>query len=278
VEDRDFGPVDPTLSVLRVETVAGAPLGHVVHFSGHPTTAMGVDELLSADYPGVLLAETEATVGGVGLFVQGTCGNINLEIGERKFEHAERHGRAMGRLAAQALASADVQTDPALSIAETTLEANVRQDFKTPEDVQSMIDEVLAQWRQFETEHPGERIPSRLWNPLRKYRLEADSAEFFGPDFTVPVIAQHVRLASRNLLITPGEWFVDYALRLKAEHADARPIWIGYGNGHIGYVPTFEGWADPGYMDNPSRLINFLARGEGDRLYGLMSEWMTRQA
>ena len=105
-EAEHLGPVDRALTVLRVDATSGRPLGHLVHFNAHPTTAMGVDQLLSADYPGVLLAQTETRIGGVGVFLQGTCGNVNLEIGERAFRHAERHGRAMGELAARALEAA----------------------------------------------------------------------------------------------------------------------------------------------------------------------------
>ena len=70
------GVVDTAMTVLRVDADDGTPLGHLAHYSGHCTTAMGCGRLLSADYPAYLLAETEARAGGVGLFLQGTAGNM----------------------------------------------------------------------------------------------------------------------------------------------------------------------------------------------------------
>lgn len=269
------GPTDPTLTVFRVDRAEGGPLGHLVHFSGHCTTAMGCGRLLSADYPAWLLRETEANIGGVGIFVQGTCGNINLEVGERNYEHAERHGTAMGRLAAEVLRSVDTRSpsDP-LCVAATTFQSSVRADMRKQEEVRREMDELTAKQEQYEKDHPHELVPQRIWNPIRALRMELASLSYLKDKPTLPVHAQHVRLAGRSLLITPGEWFVEFGLKLREDHAGLRPIWIGYSNGNIAYVPTAKAWAEPGYMGRRFYPINALARGEGERLYGVLSEWM----
>ncbi|MBV9358234.1 MAG: neutral/alkaline non-lysosomal ceramidase N-terminal domain-containing protein, partial [Chloroflexi bacterium] len=46
------GPVDPTVSVLRIDDENMHPIATVVHYACHPTTAGPDNRLLSPDYPG----------------------------------------------------------------------------------------------------------------------------------------------------------------------------------------------------------------------------------
>jgi hypothetical protein len=70
------GPIDPTVSVLRIDDEDTHPIATLVHYSCHPTTAGPGNRLLSPDYPGSLRGTVETTMGGVCLFLQGAAGDI----------------------------------------------------------------------------------------------------------------------------------------------------------------------------------------------------------
>ena len=72
-------PVDPTVSVLRLDTTGGTPIAVLVNYACHPVV-FGADNLdNSADYPGVMTQVVERALGGQGLamFLQGGDGDIN---------------------------------------------------------------------------------------------------------------------------------------------------------------------------------------------------------
>lgn len=74
-----YGPVDPTVSVLRVTDAQGAVRAVLVNYACHAVVLGPTNHKLSADYPGAMRAEVEAKVGGnaVCFFLQGAAGDIN---------------------------------------------------------------------------------------------------------------------------------------------------------------------------------------------------------
>src|SRR2546423_15273817 len=72
-------PVDPMVSVLRIDQADGTPLAILVNYSCHPVV-FGSDNLqYSADYPGVMTRIVEEAWGKKPLcfFLQGAPGEIN---------------------------------------------------------------------------------------------------------------------------------------------------------------------------------------------------------
>lgn len=267
------GPTDPTLSILTVDTEDGTHLGHVMHYSAHPTTAMGVGGLLSADYPGVLVGKTEQALGGTGIFLQGAAGNINLEIGKRDYPHTERHGTAMAELVVDAVRSGDrLDGNGVLMTEETMFAARLRRDYPGAETFEAKLEELDAKRVEYEREHPSTPLPMSIWNSMRVARLGIHAKERFQEDATsISFPIQHVHLVGRRLLVVPGEWFVEFALALKKDHPGT--LWSGYGNGTIGYVPIADAWNEC-YMERCAFIFNVLDRGEGERLYGAFSAWL----
>ncbi|HEV2381548.1 MAG TPA: hypothetical protein VG206_17355 [Terriglobia bacterium] len=72
-------PVDPTVSVLRIDTVDGRPLAVLLNYACHPVI-FGPDNLqYSADYVGVMAEAVQHAMGDQPLcfFLQGADGDIN---------------------------------------------------------------------------------------------------------------------------------------------------------------------------------------------------------
>jgi hypothetical protein len=72
-------PVDPTVSVIRVDKINGSALAILTQYACHPVV-FGSDNLqYSADFPGVMKHLVEERTGGhaVSFFLQGASGDIN---------------------------------------------------------------------------------------------------------------------------------------------------------------------------------------------------------
>lgn len=93
-------PVDHSVSVIRVMHRENEALATIVNFTCHPVV-LGPDNLqISADFPGAMARHVEAQSGGLCLFLQGACGDINpfgdkTPLDEGAFEEVERMGRAL---------------------------------------------------------------------------------------------------------------------------------------------------------------------------------------
>ena len=74
-----FGPVDPTVGVIRVSDDQDVVRAVIVNYACHPVVLGPKNQKISADYPGVMRRLVEERVGSdaMCLFIQGCCGDIN---------------------------------------------------------------------------------------------------------------------------------------------------------------------------------------------------------
>lgn len=93
--DLTFGPIDPTVSVLRVEDPGGQIIGSLFAFGCHPVSVYPFrSTAISADYPAHAMRVVERAEGGVSLFALGLAGNI-VPI-RRDVGPCEQIGKALG--------------------------------------------------------------------------------------------------------------------------------------------------------------------------------------
>ncbi|HWE36253.1 MAG TPA: hypothetical protein VG406_06745 [Isosphaeraceae bacterium] len=98
-----FGPVDPTVGVIRVTDEKAKVRAVLVAYACHPVILGPRNSKLSADYPGVMRRRVEEKLGGEStcFFIQGGGGDINpllMARGEDRagdFEVVERVGRRL---------------------------------------------------------------------------------------------------------------------------------------------------------------------------------------
>lgn len=99
------GPVDPELTLLRVDTADGKPLAVFVNWTAHPTFMNENDMLFSGDWPGHLQRTLEALIGSgvTAMYSNGAEGDqapiARSNSGEGRWEKAERYGRELALLA-----------------------------------------------------------------------------------------------------------------------------------------------------------------------------------
>ncbi|MEA3226079.1 MAG: neutral/alkaline non-lysosomal ceramidase N-terminal domain-containing protein [Planctomycetota bacterium] len=90
-----FGPIDPEVSVLRVEDTEGKIVGSLVNFGCHPVSIYpSRSTAISADYPGHTTRVVEQAEGGLCLFTLGLAGNAVPF--ERGVEPCRQIGTALG--------------------------------------------------------------------------------------------------------------------------------------------------------------------------------------
>lgn len=74
-----YGPVDPTVGVIRVDDNNGQTRALLVNYACHPVVLGSRNMRISGDYVGVMNRRVEASLGDqvLCLFAQGGCGDIN---------------------------------------------------------------------------------------------------------------------------------------------------------------------------------------------------------
>ena len=238
-------PVDPTVTVLRLDRADGTPLAVLTNYACHPVI-FGPDNLrYSADYPGVMNRLVEQQLGGgvQSFFLQGAPGDINpyfavtpLEqdaIGKRDWT-GERLGQEVVRVAKEIHTRAP--ETPEIEFKESTITVGLR------------------------------------WN-IEKFRaallkfLGPDGMEIYGarivPEIQLPVTTM---LLDRDIAIMtmPGEPFVDFQMNWRDRCPVAHALLLGYTNGYNGYFPTIAAASRGGY--GAASASTWVEPGAGERM------------
>ncbi len=74
-------PIDSSVGVARIDDLDGTPIAILFRYSAHPVTIGPRAVVASADYPGPAREVVEKSLGGLSLFLQGCCGNVNPAVG-----------------------------------------------------------------------------------------------------------------------------------------------------------------------------------------------------
>ncbi|HVN05420.1 MAG TPA: neutral/alkaline non-lysosomal ceramidase N-terminal domain-containing protein [Bryobacteraceae bacterium] len=238
-------PVDPTVTVLRLDRADGSPLAVLTNYACHPVI-FGPDNLrYSADYPGVMNHVVEQEIGGhvESFFLQGAPGDINpyyavtpLEqdaIGRRDWT-GERLGQEAARVAKQI--HSRVPETPAIEFAETSLTVRLRWDL---EKFRAALVKFLGPDGM---EVYGARITPEIQLPVTTVLIDRDIA----------------------LMTMPGEPFVDFQMNWRDRCPVAHALLLGYTNGYNGYFPTIAAASRGGY--GAASASTWVEPGSGERM------------
>lgn len=240
-------PVDPTVSVLRVDTADGKPLAVLVNYSCHPAV-FGFDNLqYSADFPGVMTRIVEQAFGDQPLcfFLQGAPGDIDPYYGITPLEGGavemckwtgERLGREATRVAKEI--HTELVPQPSLQFAEDML------TFRWRWNVEKLPQALLVSPRYgpdiFKTYFP--RIRPELGMPV-----------------TTVLINKRIALMG-----VPGEPFVDFQIDWRNRCPVPDAFFLGYANGWYGYFPSIHAASEGGY--GTANAMTWVEVGAGERM------------
>jgi len=255
------GSKDTDVAVLRVDNMAGKPIGMITNFASHATAHY--QDYFSADYPAGIAQIVNTVLGEdvVSLYINGACGNVITSDAEGKVLKREVSSQpfyymTMGRIIG--------------------LEA-----LKTRERIQYMnMDDVKIEYS-LEVVEIERRLPTKEQYDEAKAFMERDGEkdprdEYYAastmylcddPDVDKPLKAdvQVISIGGVRFCAFPAELFYEYAIDLKTREKDEKIIVATIANGVLGYIPTRQAFVNGGY--EPS--IGYTSKCEeacGDKL------------
>lgn len=238
-------PVDPTVTVLRVDRSDGTPLAILVNYACHPVVFGSDNRQYSADFPAAMNRTVEDAFGGrvMSFFLQGAPGDINpyyavTPVKEDAVKMRDWTGQRLGAEAARV--AKEIQTHsaptPSIDYREETLNFRLR-------------------WNQ-----------EKFQAGLLKF-LGPKTLELYGSPIQ-PLIGSRVTsvLINKQIAIAtfPGEPFVDFQKNWRDRCPVPVALLFGYTNGYHGYFPTISATARGGY--GAASASTWVEPGAGERI------------
>jgi len=238
-------PVDPTVTVMRIDRADGSPIAVLTNYACHPVV-FGSDNLrYSADFPGVMNRVVEEKFDGrtQSFFLQGAPGDINpyfavTPIEEDAVKERDWTGERLGHEAARVASEIHTQ-----SVAQPSIEFT------------------------------EESLPVHLRWDVEKFR--AALLKFLGPqgmDIYGALIKAEFQVSATTMLINkeialmtvPGEPFVDFQMNWRDRCPVPTALLLGYTNGYNGYFPTIAAASRGGY--GAASASTWVEPGAGERI------------
>jgi len=238
-------PVDPTVTVVRIDDRNGVPLAILINYACHPVVLGSENSQYSADYPRITNRVVEKALGGSvqSFFVQGAAGDINpyyavTPMKENAVKLLDWTGEQLGQEVVRVAKGIQTVNDPSASIdfREETLHLKLRWD---PEQFRAALLKTF-----------GAKSLEQMGAPIR------------------PIIDARVTsvLIDKQIAIiaVPGEPFVDFQESWRARCPVPTALFFGYSNGYHGYLPTISAASRGGY--GAASASTWVEVGAGERM------------
>ena len=245
------GPVDPTLSVISLQTREGKPLAVLANYSQHFFGAAA----LSSDYYGLFCKHVAQLVGeagdGNGPFVaaisQGTSGDLMwMDYGSpAKSITIERYAEEVAKYAELALAKVEYHDAVPIDI----VEKNITLNYRVP-------DEKRLEW--------ARPIASKIEDELPKSLPEVYAMEalILHERQRANVKLQAIRIGDLTIATLPNEVYALTGLKLRGRSPASSHFNIELANGAEGYIPPPEQHTLGGYTTWPARTAGLEVQAE----------------
>jgi hypothetical protein len=257
-------PVDPTVSVLRIDRTDGQPLAILVNYACHPVVYGPDNREYSADFPGVMTKYVQQAFGGhpICFFLQGAPGDINpyfatIPLVDGAVKDCQWTGETLGKEVVRVAQGIHTEAPaaPSLQYAEDVLPMRVRWNPK--------------EFRQGLLTDFGPKIFD-------------DHADFFksqAPDklpFAVTTLLIDKQIAFVGM---SGEPFVNFQIEWRGRCPVPDAFFLGYTNGYFDYIPTIQAATEGGYGAGDSDTYVEVGAGEQMlnhaliRIYGMLGKF-----
>jgi neutral ceramidase len=279
------GVTDPTVTVVRFDSVTGSPIAAMLHYACHPDVLGPKSRLISPDYVGAAREVLETVARCPVLFLQGAAGNIDPRCGivnepdglpeanRLGGELACEAGKLFHRINTSRIRDMRVSWRSAVSIVTawqfkdvsgpavrkmTTRSLPLRLPLR-PLPNRRDAEAVVAEYRKDSDELRKGR--STLSERLIKRRrlawaqIQLDAVNRRQPPH-MEFELQALQLDDLALVTCPGELFVEIGLAIARQSPLKHTLVCGYTNGLYFYIPTAAAFAQGGYEVESYR--NFL--------------------
>lgn len=235
-------PIDEELYAIAIEDRDGHVIATLVNYATHAVVLGPSNLAYSGDFPGEVARQIQALRGGVGLYLQGACGDVDPLVyrergwGSGTFEDARRIGQRLADEVARILSDAPRTDEVRLRVRSKTV--------PVPLDPPPSPEALAALAAGFEAEREKARAEARAmdeqvalamlaWAEELKGALEANTVPR-----TVPAELFAAEIDELRLVGAPFEAYSDIGLGIKAGLRPLPALFVGYANGLIGYCPT----------------------------------------
>ena len=247
--DPDQGPMDPQVTVMRVDRADGQPLAVWMNYGCHPTVMGHLNLELSADYPGAARrALGKLHPATVFLYANGASGDVSTRFTRRSqsFDEVERMGQLLAGEVLKLMHNAE--TDSCARLERRTLPVELRyRPYPTSEQARAQIER--AQQHVEELKRQGashgdiRKATTRAEGAAAQLRL---SEQRQGRESALTEI-QCLTLSDLALVGIPGEPFSRTVLQIKSESPWRCTAVVSYANDDQGYFPDATSSADGTY-------------------------------
>lgn len=232
-------PIDERLLSACLVGADGRPIATLVNYALHPVIIGERNLKCSADYPGYVCSTIESQLGGVALFVQGSCGDVDPRLYRDEGRHAgtashiREIGARLGEAAIEALSSA--------SGAAADLRIETRR-ITLPLDSPPLPNELADLQARLGRQRGRDVIYQQVWAQELADAIQRGTV----PDqLTADVSA--LRIGPLYVLAFPFEIYSEIGLELRKRLAPRDLMIAAYTHGLIGYVVTAAARQQGGY-------------------------------
>ncbi len=236
--ESDKHPADESLGVIGIDGDDGQAIATIINYATH-AVVLGPDNLeYSADFPGAACRHLTRLRGGVGIYLQGACGDVNPVVyrdrgwGMGTFKDVDEMGQKLADAAVATLAEAaiteEVKIRSATEVVDVPLDepprreeldqiaAEAEDNLASDDEIQRRTGKAILKWvSKIGKAIKAETVPAKL--PMEIFVLAINDMRLVG---------------------VPFEVFTDIALGIKAGLKPLETFFVGYANGYCGYYPT----------------------------------------
>lgn len=255
------GPIDPWLSLLKIETTDGKPLAALANFSMH---YFGGRRGISADYFGLFARQlgqhlTVQATSFVAMMSQGTSGDLwwgdySLPNDQKPFQSIEEFTDGLVDLTVQVWNDVKCRDNVSLDMAEQRLTIGRR----TP-------NEMRLAWAKRKLQLMGDR------RPQDRSEVYAEQAMYLHKYAEEEVVLQVVRIGDLAMIAWPNEVYAITGLKLKHRSPLDMTFNLSLANGACGYIPPPEQHALGGYTTWPARTAGLEVQAEPKMVSAMLS-------
>lgn len=237
--DPNNGPVDEELFVMYVDDQEGNPMAAWVNFTCHAVVLPATNKNISADFPGALTRRLEESRGGMAMFSNGACGDINPYHGD--FEAVENMGEILAENALKALANTEKVECGKISIRsrEVSLPFAPLASLEQLERIREQFEKTLKD----STDPTERRIARAHLDYVHDTLAMLDRGETPEPLKTELKV---VHIDDHFIVSFSGEVLVAIGKEIK-KLSPGQVAFVGYCDGCAGYIPTKPEFEKGGY-------------------------------
>lgn len=236
--------IDEELIAISVENTSGQAIATLLNYATHAVVLGPSNLLYSGDHPGASARQIARARGGVGLYLQGSCGDVNPlvrrdavgEIGT--FDDCEAIGAKLTAAAVDALRAAPRVSDVTIRTAQKSVDIPLE-----PPPTLSEIEEMLAEFQRDREAARSKEPPDRVAELVAvAYTDWANELREMIVSGTVPSAAPAelyvVGINDLRIVGLPFETYTDIGISIKEGLRPLKAAFVGYANGLLGYCPT----------------------------------------